>query len=183
VPLDLAIDRAVREIVAGEAPDDLGARVLAALEQPAPGAWWSPGRLAWAGAALALIAIATYLSWGSRPAPLVEPNAVVAQARPPAVAPVETPTPAEAVPPTPAAPARAVATPAPARAVAATVAAAAIVEPAPHAFSTPRLVEPLEEPPAVAIQPLAEPQLAIEPVAVGRLSFEPVVIEPLRPDR
>jgi len=175
--LDRAIDRAVHDLMAHEAPADLGARVVARIEQPVPvGAWWSPGRIAWAGAALAVLAIATYLAWPSRPAPLVEQEAVVAEARPPAPnEPATRPAPTEGASSEVGAAEPAAPTKTPER-----TAAASVVAPEPYEFTAPRLVEPLEEPPVVVIEPLPEPQLAIEPITIDRLTFEPVVIDPLR---
>ena len=159
-PIDAAIDRAVRDLMAHEAPADLGARVLARIERPpVPPAWWSPAVLAWAGAALAVVVMATYLAWPSRPAPVTDAESVVTEARSPAKAPITRTVPAKAGATKRAAPAKA-----PERAVA----AASVVEPEPYEFATPRLVEPLEAPAVVSIEPLAEPQVTIEPLTVTR---------------
>lgn len=172
-------------MTAREAPADLRARVVARIEESAgERAGWSPARLGWVGAALALVAVA-YFAWPPRPAPIAEPDAVVAGVRPPAPPARATRTaPADAaqseVPVRERAPdvieAEAVAL---AKRLERAVAVASVVEPEPYEFRAPRLVARLDDPEPIEIEPVpAEPfgftRIAVEPLAFERLAIEPI---------
>ena len=182
--LDEAIDRAVGELTAHEAPADLRARVLARLEGPASaGASWSPGRMAAAAAAISLVALAAYLAWPPRPVPVTEPKAVVTEARPPARPPAATPAPPEeALPagPTPGLGAPvAAATPTPSPPPARIVTASAATEPGRYQFRSPRDVARLDAPGPIDIDPMPPEAIDVTPVTVEPLVVERLAIEPI----
>ncbi len=183
-PIDQAIDRAVRDLMGPDAPSDLRARVAARLERPAAvDLWWSPGRIAAAAVGIAVFVVATYLAWPSRPAPLVEPDTVVAEARPSAEPPARTPVPREATSPEgaasePGAPVAA-STPAPSRPLARIVTASAAVEPERYQFRAPRDVARLDAPGPIDIGPMPPDPIDLTPVTVEPLVFEWIAIEPI----
>lgn len=168
---EVTIDAVVRTLMSAEAPDDLRARVLARLvEPPAPRQWPARARLGWVGAAAAAILVA-YLAWPRTSAPPID-SAV------PAAAGLRLPPSPVALPPENEAPEPRSAPRRPDRHPRATR-ETPVPSPRPYQFVTSPVVTPLEEPPPVVIEPLAERRVAIEPLGIEPLTFTPVTIDPL----
>ena len=194
--LDVTIDRTVHELMNREAPHDLRARVLARLaERPTPsaqrpafrpqppaprtGSRWTRPRLAWAGAALALVAAVVLVAprWRERlvpdPAPVSTADRATAPAMPPP-APGTTPPGgvAAAAPETAAAPS----TPARDEARSPAIIAAGLLEYA----ERPPFIDPLPAPEPITIAALEIERVTPVRVDIAPLRFDTVQIEPLQ---
>ena len=172
--LDEAIDRTVRALMDRRAPETLRARVMAQLsERPTARAWprWTPQRLAWAGAAVAIIVAVVLVAprWRARPD-----------------VPASRTTTADLTPARPAAPSVPSAS-----AVAPTSVVAQATPAGPEAVRSPRAARPAGADTSLAWRaerpPFIDPLPAPEPIAIGaleteRIAAEGVDIEPLTLD-